>query len=79
MLDLGSSMDLGGGIFGMGQPPGQKTEIFSTRPKMVACPPDFEKTIALAFLKVTYHKSHIECTSPSRSQIQYICPLSMSK
>ena len=43
-----------GGIFGQGQPPGQKFQIFWTRPKIVARPLDLEKIIALAFLKATY-------------------------
>ena len=69
-----------GGRFGQGQPLVQKIKIFGTRPKIVACPSNFEKTIVLAFLKVTLtHKSHIECISPSHSQIQYICSLPLSK
>ena len=38
----------------LGQPPGQKIWTFRTRPKTAARPPDFKKTIALAFLKATY-------------------------
>jgi hypothetical protein len=38
---------------GKGNPSVKKIKIFWTRPKIVARPPDFEKTIALAFLKAT--------------------------
>ena len=44
----------GGGRFKQGQPPVQKIQILWTRPKIVANPPNFEKTIALAFLKFFY-------------------------
>ena len=43
----------GGGIFGQGQLPLQKNLIFYTRLKIATHLPDFEQTIALAFLKAS--------------------------
>ena len=41
--------------------------------------PNSKKPLSLHWWMPLIHKSHIECTSPSRSQIQYICSLPLSK
>ena len=41
--------------------------------------PTQKKSLPLHSWRPLAHKSHIECTSPSRSQIQYICSLPWSK
>ena len=69
-----------GGIFGQGQPPGQKIQIFWTWPKNGGCPLNLEKKSLLVHSwRLLIHKSHIECTSPSRSKIQYTCSLPLCK
>ena len=51
-----------------------------TRPKYVARPAQLQKKILpLHSWRLLDHKSHIECTSPSRSKIQYICALPIGK
>ena len=53
--------------------------FFWTRPKTAARPPAFEKnSLHLHSWRPLTHKSHIECTSPSRSN-QYIRSLPLSK
>ena len=41
--------------------------------------PDRKKTLPLHSWRPLEYKSHIECTSPSRSKIRYICALPLSK
>jgi hypothetical protein len=57
-------------------PPG----IFPNPPEN-SCPPrpKTKKTLLLHSWRPLDYKPHIECTSPSRSQIQYICALPPSK
>ena len=50
------------------------------RKLLPARPRDFGKNwLLLHSWRSLTHKSHIECTSPSRSKIQYICPLPLRK
>ena len=63
-----------------GQSPDEKKSIFWTCPKTAARPSDFENTsMLLHSWRPLTHNSRIECTSPSRSEIQYICSLPLSK
>jgi hypothetical protein len=69
--------------FGRGQP---SREIFAPawiffKParKQLPAPPENKKTLLFHSWRPLDYKSHIECTSPSRSQIQYICAIPPSK
>ena len=65
--------------FGRAQPPVREKKHFWPRPKTAARPPAFEKnSLHLHSWRPLTHKSHIECTSPSRSN-QYIRSLPLSK
>ena len=58
-----------GGIFGQGQLP---IGFFGPDRKLLSTCPTSKKSLSLHFWRPLIHKSHIKCTSFSRSQIQYI-------
>ena len=73
----GMSNPSGGNPSGKRFPPPGK---FWTQPKIVARPAQLrKKTLPLSSWRPLDYKPHIECTSPSRSKIQYICALPLSK
>ena len=56
--------------------PRKKMSIFLDYDQKLLPPmPDFEKKMPFHFSRPLVHIAHIECTSSSRSKIQYICSL----
>jgi hypothetical protein len=59
--------------------PKHNLKFLKSNYKLLLVPSDFKKKIALAFLKATSPYNHVECTSFSRSKIQYICSFPLIK
>ena len=64
---------------GRGSRPTRKSRFSVPNQKLSPAHLISKKLLPLHSWRPLIHKSHIECTSPSRSQIQFICSLPLSK